>query len=435
MKVSVEDHSSTEKKIDVVISAETVRLEREGIVRKLSRNAKVDGFRQGKVPEAEIEKLFAGEIKEELVSNLITNSFQGALKEVSASPVSRPAITPGDLEQEKEFSYSAVFDVLPDFEIPVYKGLELKQAPISVSAQDVEQALEQIIESSATVEPVKEKRPAATEDVVEVDYRGTLDGKTVEGLEKSGVKFLLGKGRLIEDFEKNILGLSDGDEKEFEIAYPEDFQIKEAAGKSVKFNLKVKQVFDRAVPSADDEFAKKLGSDTVAGLKSNIEKDLTARLEAMRDASLDEQICARLGENVKFEVPARLVADERERLEAEMKRDFEGRNIPLPPIDEKASESLNKRAGENVKLSLVISRIAESESIEAKESDLTDHFSAVAAQSGVSNEQVREYYEKNSLLNGLNSQIVSAKAMKFMRENAEIKTEIPPKTPESNSES
>ncbi|QMU56466.1 MAG: trigger factor [Candidatus Mycalebacterium zealandia] len=435
MKVSVEDRSSTEKKIDVVISAETVRLEREGIVRKLQRNAKVDGFRQGKVPEAEIEKLFAGEIKEELVSNLVTNSFQDALKEVSASPVSRPAITPNDLDLEKEFSYSAVFDVLPAFELPVYKGLGLKQAPISVSAQDVEQALEQIVEGSATVEPVKEKRPCAAEDVVEVDYRGTIDGKTIEGLEKSGVRFLLGKGRLLEDFEKNITGMSDGEEKEFEIAYPEDFQIKEAAGKSVKFTLKVTQVFDRKVPAVDDEFAKKLGSDNVAGLKSNVEKDLTARLEAMRDASLDEQICAKLGDVAKFDVPARLVADERERLEAEMKRDFEGRGIDVPPIDEKASESLNKRAGENVKLSLIISRIAEAESIEANENDLTERFSAIASQTGVSNEQIREYYEKNSLLNGLNSQIVSAKVMKLMRENAEIKTEDPPKTPESNPES
>lgn len=425
MKVSVENRSSTEKKIDVVIPSETVRLEREGIIRRLTRNAKVDGFRKGKVPEAEIEKLFAGEIKAELVSNLISNSFTDALNEVSASPVSRPAITPGDIEQEKEFSYSAVFGVLPDFELPAYKGLKLKQSSVSVSAQDVEKALEQIVEGSATVEPVKGKRPCAAGDVVEVDYHGTIDGKTIEGLEKSGVRFLLGKGRLIEDFEKNIVGMSDGKEGEFEVAYPEDFQIKEAAGKSVKFSLKVKQVFDRTVPAADDEFARNLGSANIADLKNNIEKDLTARLEAMRNASLDEQICAKLRGGAKFEIPARLVADERERLEAEMKKDFESRDMKIPPIDEKASESLSRRAGENVKLSLMISRIAEAESIEAHENDFVERFSAIAAQTGNSAEQVRRYYEQNRLLNGLNSQIVSAKVMEFIRKNAEIKTEVP----------
>ncbi len=425
MKVSIEEHSSTEKKIDVVIPAETVRLEREGIIRNIRRNAKVDGFRKGKVPEAQIQKLFAGQIKEELVSNLVSNSLPDALKEVSASPVSRPSITISDIEQEKEFSYSAVFDVLPDFELPVYKGLELKQSPISVSADDVQRSIEQIVENSATVEPCPEKRPCAAGDVVEVDYRGTIDGKTIEGLEKSGVKFLIGKGRLIEGFEKNIVGMSEGEEKNFEVAYPEDFQIKEAAGKSVKFSLKVNQVFDKAVPEADDEFAKKLGSENLSDLKSNIERDLKARLEAMRDMSLNEQIYSKLGEGAKFEAPARLVSDERERLEAEMRKEFERQNTEIPPIDEKASENLNRRAGENVKLSLVISRIAETESIEALESEINRRFSDIAAQSGVTPEQVREYYEKNSLMNGLNSQIVSTKVLKFIRENSEIKTEEP----------
>ncbi len=426
MKVSIEDRSSTEKKIDVVIPAGTVRLEREGIVRKLKRNAKVDGFRKGKVPDSEIQKRFAGDIKEELISNLISNSFSDALKEVSVSPVSRPAITPGDIYEEKEFSYSAVFDVLPDFELPVYKGLELKQSPVSVTGEDVGRALEQIVESSAKVEPCGRERPCAAGDVVEVDYRGTIDGETVEGLEKSGVRFLLGKGQLIENFEKNIVGMSAGEEKDFEVAYPGDFQIKEAAGKSVKFNLKVNQIFDRTVPAADDEFAKQAGSDDLAGLKGRIEKDLMARLEAMRQTSLDEQICAKLGEGAEFEVPKRLVSEERSRLEAEMKRDFESRGARVPEIDEKASETLNRRARENVKLSLTISRIAEAESIEARESDLEKRFSDIASKTGVSSEKVREYYEKNSLLNGLNSQVVSAKVMDFIREHASIKTEEPP---------
>ncbi|MGI9558866.1 MAG: trigger factor [Thermodesulfobacteriota bacterium] len=427
MKVSIEDRSSTEKQINVVIPAETVRLEREGIVRKIRRNAKVDGFRQGKVPEHEIHKRFADEIKEELVSNLVSNSFADALKEVSAAPVSRPAITPGDVDQEKEFSYSAVFDVLPNFELPEYKGIELKQSPISVTPEDVDRALEQIVEGSATVEPTKDKRPCAAEDVVEVDYNGTLDGKTVEGLAKDGVRFLLGKGQLLEEFEKNILGMSAGDEKEFEIAYPEDFQIEEAAGKSVKFTLKVTQVFDRTAPALDDEFAKKTGSENLADFKGKIEEDLKARLESLRSRSLEEQICSKLNGS-QFEVPGRLVLEEKTRLEEEFKREHSagGGKALSAEENEKLSESMTRRAGDNVKLSLVISKIAEAESIEAQESDLRERFEAVAAQSGVKAEQVREYYEKNSMLNGLNSQIVSSKVIAFVRENANIKTENPP---------
>ncbi len=425
MKVSMEDLGSTEKKIEVVLSAETVRRERDEIVRRLKKSAKVDGFRKGKVPDSRIHKLFGGEIKEELVSNLVSGSFPDALKEVSVYPVSRPAITPGEVEPEKEFLYSAVFDVLPDFELPVYKGLELKQSPVSVNADDVDVALERIIESSAKVEPYAETKPSAAGDVVDVDYKGTIDGGAVEGLEKNGVKFLLGKGRLIEDFEKNIVGMSAGEEKDFEVAYPDDFQIKEAAGKSVKFHLKVNQVFERTVPQPDDEFAKSVGSDGIADLKNKIEKDLTARLEDMRRESLDEQICSKLSEGATFEVPRRLVSEERERLEAEMKKDFETHGAKVPEIDEKASETLNNRAGQNVKLSLTISRIAEAESIEAQESDFEERFAEIAAQSGVSSGQVREYYEKNSLLNGLNSQITSAKVMAFIRENSDIKTEVP----------
>ena len=145
----------------------------------------------------------------------------------------------------------------------------------------------------------------------------------------------------------------------------------------------------------------------------------------MRDASLDEQIFSKLGEGADFEIPERLVSEEQIRLEADMKRDFESRGAKVPPIDEKASETLKTRARENVKLSLIISRIAETESIAALESDLEKRFSDIAAQSGVTSAQVREYYEKNKLLNGLNSQIVSAKVLSFIREHSEIKTQKP----------
>lgn len=423
MKVSVEDRSSTEKKVDVVIPAETVRLEREGIVRNIMRNAKVDGFRKGKVPEAEVMRLFDGEIKQELISNLISNSFDEALKEVSATPVSRPAITPGVLgDGENEFSYSAVFDVLPQFDLPQYKGLVLKQSPISVSKGDVDAAIKQIVENAATVEPCADARPCKAGDVVEVDYCGTIDGNTIEGLEKKEVKFLLGAGHLIEDFEKNIRGMSGGDEKEFEVFYPEDFQIPEAAGKSVKFILKVNKVFDRTVPEMNDEFAKKMGSESVVDLRVNIEKDMMARLEALRNNSLDEQICSKLGESADFEIPARMVADEKGRIEEEIKK----RGGKELKIDEKMSANLLERARDNVKISLLISRIAEAECIEATDADLRERFSSVAAQTGASPEQVREYYEKNRLLNGLNSQVISDKVLGFIRGEAQIQTEQQP---------
>lgn len=425
MKVSIEDLGSTVRRVDVTVPAEAVRRERDEIIRRLRKNAKVDGFRRGRAPDAQIQKLFGGEIREELASKLVSDSFPEALKEVSVSPVSRPAITLGEVGLEKEFVYSAVFDVLPDFELPAYKGLELKQSGASVSAGDVEAAFERIRENSAKIEPYAEKRPSAAGDVVEVDYRGAIEGVTVEGLEKSGVKFLLGKGRLIEDFEKNIVGMSAGEEKDFEVAYPDDFQIREAAGKSVAFHLKVKQVFQRTLPEPGDEFAKSLGSGGLADLKAGIEKDLAARLEALKRSSIEEQICSKLSEGAGFEVPERLVSEERERLEAEMRKDFESRGAEVPAIDEKASETLNRRARESVKLSLTISRIAEAESITASRSDLEERFSEIAAQSGVTPAQVREYYEKNRLLNGLNSRIVSAKVMDFIRKHSEIKTEEP----------
>ncbi|MCY4047586.1 MAG: trigger factor [Candidatus Dadabacteria bacterium] len=428
MKVTIEDSSSTEKKINVSIPAETVRLEREGIVRDLMRNAKVDGFRQGKVPEAEINRLFGDKIKQELLSNLITNSFPDALKEVSAEPVSRPSITPGVIDGDNEFSYSAVFDVLPAFELPQYKGLALKQSPVSVAPADVEAAMKQITENAATVEPVSEARPCAAGDVVEVDYKGTVEGETIEGLENKSVRFLLGNGSLVENFEKNITGMSAGEEKEFEVAYPEDFQIKEAAGKSVLFNLKVNTVFDRTVPELNDEFAKKIGAENIAELKNNIEKDMTARLENLRDRSLEEQICSQLGEAAKFEIPERMAAEEKSRLESELKKDFEARGGKEFKIDEKMAETLANKARENVKLSLIVNKIAETESIEATQKDLDERFSSIAAGAGATPEQVREYYEKNRLLNGLNSQVVSAKVLEFIRDNSTITTEEPAKS-------
>ncbi|OGE23168.1 MAG: trigger factor [Candidatus Dadabacteria bacterium RIFCSPHIGHO2_12_FULL_53_21] len=425
MKVSIENLSGTERKVDVVIPVEVVKEKRNEVFGEIRKNAKIKGFRPGKAPAGVVESVYRKEILGETATRLVTDSLEGALKEVSAHPISRPQINPPDLfETDKDFHYSAVFEVLPVFDLAEYKGLPLKREIHEVREEDVDHTIEHLIEHRAEIKPYEGEKAVENGDVAIVDFEGTIDGVPVKDLKRSGLQFLVGHDRLIPEFEENVIGMKKGETKEFDVSYGEDFQIKEAAGKAVRYKFSVKDVLKRTLPELDDELAKEVGMEDVSALKGQVKEDLKRQSEQQSEAKVRQQVVDALVDKNTVDAPPSLVNEEVGRLARNMVQSLRQRGLNIQTLDDASKAALAERALRNVKTSIVLAEIRKKEDIKVTDEDIDRSLSGIAASYNMAAEQVREVYRKNDLLEGLEASLAEQKVIDFIIENATIE-EVP----------
>ena len=428
MKVSLEDLKETQKKIDVYRPADVVESKMAEIFNEFKRSANIKGFRQGKAPDRVIESVYGKSIKKEVSSQLVSDTFEDALKEVDLSPINRPDVTPGELVKDNEFHYSAVFEIIPRFSIASYEGLELKRAKIDVKKVDIDKTLKELTERSAEQKLVEENRKAKKGDIVIVDFEGKIDGKPLKDLKQENARFILGEGQLIKEFEDNISGLKKGDDTKFNVGYGDDFQIKEAAGKKVNFSLKLKEIYERVIPKANKAFANQVGFDTLKELKDKIKEDLTAQLERVEHNKLKEQIIDIVNSENSFDVPQSLVNDEEIRLKRDFAGSYQRQGMPIPQLDESGDEKFNELATRNVKSSIVFGEIAKKENISVTSKEIQNKLQELSASIGVPMDNMMQLYQDKNMMANIEATITEEKVVEFLKEKANIVEELDKKS-------
>jgi len=425
MKVNIENISGTERKMSVVLPLEQVQEIRTAVFDEISKSAKIKGFRPGKAPVNVIESAYKNEILSEVATRLVHESLESALNEVDASPITRPQIDPPkEFTTDKDFEYTAVFEVLPEFEVSEYKELPLKKEVGEVSDEDIEQALKHLREHRAEVKPYEEEKAVEAGDIAVIDFEGSLDGVPIEDLKKTDVPFVVGEHKMIPEFEENVIGMKKGEEKEFDVTYDEDFQIEEAAGKKVNFKLVVKDVQQRVLPELSDELAKEIGVDDLESLKVKIKEDLGRQLDQQSQTKLRADLLDVLVERNEVDAPPSLVHEEAHRLAQGIQQNLQQRGMPERELDEEAQRMIAERSLRNVKASIILGAISRAEEIKVSEEDINENLSGIAQGYNISTEQVREIYEQNKLLDGLEANLAEQKVIDFIIENATIE-EVP----------
>ena len=428
MRVNLEDIKETQKKLDVYIPSDVVESKRSSIFDQFKQNANIKGFRRGKAPNHVIESMYGKSIRQEIVSELISESFEEALKEVDLSPINKPDVTPDEIEKDSEFHYSAVFEVIPKFEISNYEGLDLKKSKIVIKKEDIDKTLTDLRERSAQSKLVEEDREVKKGDVVVIDFEGKIDGETVNELKQQNARFIVGEGHLIKEFDDNILGLKKGGESSFDVKYEDDFQIKEAAGKTVNYSLKLNEIHERIVPKANKEFAKEMGFETLKELKDRIEEDLTAQLERTEQGKLKEQIIDIFDKENSIEIPESLIMDEEIRLKRDFASNFQRQGVPLPELDEGGDAKFKEIAGKNVKSSIIFGEIAKKEDIKATNKEIQDKLREISASLQIPMDRVMEVYQDKNMLASLEATITEEKVVEFIKEKANIVEELDDKS-------
>src|ERR1700747_1515323 len=246
--------ASCRRELELEISAEEVAKKMESVAKEFARLAMIPGFRKGKAPVSLIRRRFAEDIKGEVLQTLVPEHVEKALAEQKLSPVTHPKVGEMDFNEGQPVKFRAVFEVMPEFELGSYKGLELEMPTMDITDEDVTKALEEMRERAAAFAPV-EGRAVQDGDFAQVKLLGTPEGGG-EPLQAESVLCHIGAEETMEPFNTNLKGANAGDHKNFDVAYPADYPDAKLAGKTYHYAVEVLGLKTKKLPELNDEFAK-----------------------------------------------------------------------------------------------------------------------------------------------------------------------------------
>lgn len=426
MNVNVEEISSIKKKVSIEIPGNEVTKEVDSFYKDLGKKAKIKGFRPGKVPRNILERYFKDYVKAEVVQKLIGDSYPKALTETNLEPVSPPVIDPGEFNEGKSFQYSAVIEVKPDIKLEGYAGLKIEGKKEEVKDEDVEERLKSLQNLHANLKTISEGRPIQTGDYVIVDYEASVGGKPLEGAKAVDFTVEVGSGQFIPTFEEKLIGLKPEEERDIEVAFPEDYGYQKWAGKTILFHVKIKEIKEKVLPVLDDEFAKDLGDySSLEELKTKLRGEIEKEKELVLERQLKDQVVDQLLEANPFEVPESLVEEQAKGLVSDTKLRLAAQGVELKNLgvtEEKLQGDYKAMAQKQVKTFLILEKIASQEGIAATDEEVDERLKEMAERMHQKFDVVKRYYEKNGLLPEVKAGILRDKTLNFLLEKANVHT-------------
>jgi trigger factor len=432
MNVNVESSDGCRRVIGIVVPAEDSKGEYDSIVKAFVKNAKVSGFRQGRAPLALVEKRYSKSIIQEAKDRLIPRFYNEALKQEKITPVAVVDVQDVEFNRDEGISFKVVVDVAPEFKLPKYKKISLKRESTAVSDEDVETTLQDILKRFSRFEDVTDK-PAASGDMIQIDYDAVSDGKPLGEVANDAGDISKGEGFWVPTGESEFVpglnaaleGSSIGDSLKVDVEFPEDYHVKSVAGLKAVYSVTVKGIRANTPPELTEEFLKQFDVESEDALRDRIRKDLEENAEAKETGRLKEEISKFLIEKTKIEVPQSLVNRETHSLVNDMLERVSRQGASREVIEQHRDEiyeSASANALNRVKLSYIINEICSQEDIKVDDEDVEKQLDSIARRYGMPVERIRPELEKRDEgLQNLRSDVLGNKVMEFLLENAKIK--------------
>lgn len=418
-----EASATCRRELELEIPAEEVTQALERVAKDFAKIARVPGFRPGKAPVSLIRRRFAEDIKGEVLQDLVPKRVGAAVSEQKLTPVSQPQVEKLDFAEGQPLKFTAVFEVLPEFEVANYKGLPIEMPAMDITDADVAKALEDMRERAAALAPV-EGRAIENGDYVQLKMMGTPRGGG-EPLQADSVVCHVGAEETMEPFNDNLRGANVGDHKNFDVAYPSDYPDAKLAGKTYHYAVELLGIKTKKLPELNDEFAKDVSdAASLEELKKKIHDSLEHQRDHRQKELQREKVIAELVKRQDFPVPESLVEHQMDvRLERVV------RSLAAQGVDPRAVNvdwvSLRKRqqerATDDVKAELIIDRIATTESIDVTDEEVAHELAHLATHNGESAEVVRARLTKQGTLDRMKAKLRSDKTLDWLAQNAQIK--------------
>jgi trigger factor len=397
--------------------------------RSLARTVRMPGFRPGKVPLKLIEQSYGPQVQAEILGDAISKAFSEAVDEHKLRVAGQPSIEPkagddaGEGGEAAATDFTATFEVYPEVELGDPSTLEVERFTSTVGDAEVDKTIDVLRKQRTRWNPVE--RAGQAGDRVTMDFVGKLDGVAFEGGSATDFPLVLGEGRMLADFEAGVTGKAPGETAEFDVSFPEDYNAKELAGKTARFEVTVKKVEEPELPALDSAFAEQMGVPNGdlekfrADVRANLEREVAQRLKARTKSSVMEQI-TKLAD---IELPKSLVEAESNVLADRMREDLKGRgidvkNIPVPP------EAFKEQAERRVRLGLIVAEIVKKHGLQAKPDQIRKQIEEFAQTYENPAEVVRWYFSDKQRLAEVEALVVEQNVVDWFLEKAKV-TEKP----------
>ena len=393
MSISIETLEGLQRRVTITVAADKIEAAYKEQLKGYAKNARVDGFRKGKVPHSIIEQRFGVAARQEVLSDEMQRAFFDAVIAEKINLAGRPTFTPNNYQPGQEFSFSVTFEVFPEVELKGLENIEVEKPVVEISEADLDKMVDVLRKQQATW--AESQEAAKAEDRVTIDFVGSVDGEEFEGGKATDFVLAMSQGRMIPGFEEGIVGHKAGEQFDIDVTFPTEYHAENLKGKAAKFAITLKKVENMVLPELTEEFVKKFGNaKSVEDLRAEIKKNMQRELNNAVTARVKNQVINGLIAQNDIEVPAAAVAEEVDVLRQQAVQRFGGKPEMAAQLPAELFEAEAKR---RVQVGLLLSTVIGANELKVDEARVEAMIADIASAYEQPAEVV-EYYAKNRQL-------------------------------------
>jgi trigger factor len=416
MHVSVTATGGLERRLEVAVPAQQVSAEVDERLKKISRTARLKGFRPGKAPMGVVRREFGDQVHAEVVNELMRSSFADAVSKENLKPATGPRIQPLALDPGADLKYVATFEILPDVKLAPVESLTLERATATVTDADVDEMLDSLRSQRPNYTAVE--RGAKTTDRVTVDFDGRVDGQPFKGGEGRALPLVLGSNQVLPEFEQALSGAKAGEIRTALVHFPDNYAAKEIAGKSAEFTITVKQVEEQALPALDDVFATAFGikEGGIDALRREVRESMERELAEAVRTRLRAQLMDALFSANPIEVPQGMVEETVQQMQVDIGRRMGAKDVSQLPPREQFVEPARRR----VALGLIIGELLRGADLKVDRSRVQTRLAELAAAYPNADEVRRNYLQNADAMRQIESSVLEEQLVEWAFARARI---------------
>jgi trigger factor len=416
MQVSVETTGALERRIEVSVPRERIEQAIDERLKRVSRTAKLKGFRPGKVPFKVVKQQFGAQVRQEVLSDLMQSSFAEAVTQQKLNPAAGPRIEPISVGPDQDLKYRATFEVFPEIALKGVEGIAITRPVATVTEADVDAMVLNLREQRPRFEAVE--RESREGDRVTMDFEGQIDGAEFEGSKGTDVAVLLGGGRMLKDFEAGITGMKAEERRQIDVPYPADYHNAALAGKVAKFEVHLKKVDEKKLPELDEEFCREYGvlEGGIEQLRKEVRENMERELEQNVRARLKAQLMEGLLAANPVDVPPSLVDAQVREMQVEAARRMGARDASQVPPPEPFVEGARKR----VALGLLIGELIRTRGLKIDRERVEARLADLAASYPDPEQIIKAYRQNAEALRQIENVVIEDQVVDLLLEKAKV---------------
>lgn len=416
MSISIETLEGLQRRVTITVPADKIEAAYKEQLKGYAKNARVDGFRKGKVPHSIIEQRFGLAARQDVLSDEMQRAFFEGVMAEKIALAGRPTFTPNNYQPGQDFSFSATFEVFPEVELKGLENIEVEKPVVEITEADLDKMVDVLRKQQATW--AESQEAAKAEDRVVIDFVGSVDGEEFEGGKATDFVLAMGQGRMIPGFEEGIVGHKAGEQFDIDVTFPVDYHSENLKGKAAKFAIILKKVENIVLPELTEEFVKKFGNaKSVEDLRAEIKKNMQRELKNAVTARVKNQVINGLIAQNDIEVPAAAIAEEVDVLRQQAVQRFGGKPEMAAQLPAELFEADAKR---RVQVGLLLSNVISQNELKVDEARVEAMIADIASAYEQPAEVV-EYYAKNrQLTENIRNVVLEEQAVDAVLEKAKV---------------